>query len=215
MRIAERFDSVTALDLEAPQIVHPVVQCVKGDVTKLEFADDSFDMVLCAEVLEHVPPDGLRAAGAEIARVTRGVAVIGVPYRQDLRACRTTCRVCGRSNPPWGQVNRFDEERLLSLFPGMTMIRRSYVGQTTMRTNAVSAALMALAGNPYGTWDQEEPCIHCGQALGDPAPPTLATRVVARAAVAIGRIQDALSRPQANWIHHAFAKNSRAEPSSL
>ena len=213
VRIAERFDRVTALDLVEPRIVHPGVQCVRGDVTNLDFEDDSFDLVLCAEVLEHVPPGKLEAAGAEIARVTRGVAVIGVPYRQDLRVGRTTCNACGKVNPPWGHVNRFDEERLASLFPGMTIVRRSYVGQTTLRTNAISAALMDLAGNPYGTWDQEEPCVHCGQLLGEPPPRTLARRLAARAAVVIGRAQEALSRPHANWMHVSLAKGSPADPS--
>lgn len=47
------------------------------DIQDLGFGDDEFDLVVCNHVLEHVPDD--RAAVAELARVTRGVAVVSVP----------------------------------------------------------------------------------------------------------------------------------------
>ncbi len=48
-----------------------------GDVCRLPFADDSVDLVIGLEVLEHVP-DTDRAL-AEIARVCSGTAVLSVP----------------------------------------------------------------------------------------------------------------------------------------
>ncbi|MEJ7764117.1 MAG: class I SAM-dependent methyltransferase [Acidimicrobiales bacterium] len=50
-----------------------------GDALSLPFADATFDRVICAEVLEHVPDD--RTAMAEIARVLkpRGTAAVTVP----------------------------------------------------------------------------------------------------------------------------------------
>ncbi len=60
--LADRFDEVVALDLEMPRIEHDRVRCVAGDATALQFDDGSFDAVLCAEVLEHIPPPGLQRA---------------------------------------------------------------------------------------------------------------------------------------------------------
>ncbi len=50
-----------------------------GDATRMPFADDSFDVVIAAEVLEHIPTD--QAAMTEIARVLRpgGIAAVTVP----------------------------------------------------------------------------------------------------------------------------------------
>jgi len=50
-----------------------------GDALYLPFADDTFDRVICAEVLEHIPDD--RGAMAEIARVLKpgGTAAVTVP----------------------------------------------------------------------------------------------------------------------------------------
>ena len=43
--LAERFESVTALDLELPIIETANVECVVGDIWRLEHADSSFDLV--------------------------------------------------------------------------------------------------------------------------------------------------------------------------
>lgn len=58
--LAEKFDKVTAIDLEKPSIDHPRIQCVKGDATNLDFVNETYDLVFCAEVLEHIPPKELK-----------------------------------------------------------------------------------------------------------------------------------------------------------
>ena len=54
------------------------VGAVRGDAGMLPFPGDSFDLVLCTEVLEHLvrPADAVR----ELARVTRGRCVVSVPW---------------------------------------------------------------------------------------------------------------------------------------
>ncbi len=58
-----------------------------ADITRLPFAAGSFDLVICSEVLEHVP-DHMQAV-AEISRVTRpgGQLVISVPCAWPERLC--------------------------------------------------------------------------------------------------------------------------------
>jgi SAM-dependent methyltransferase len=58
-----------------------------GDATCLPFADGSFDKVIAAEVLEHVPAD--QAAMNEIARILRpgGMAAVTVPAWMPERIC--------------------------------------------------------------------------------------------------------------------------------
>ena len=54
---------------------------VQGDALALPFADETFDRVICSEVLEHIPDD--LGAMAELARVLRrgGTMAITVPRR--------------------------------------------------------------------------------------------------------------------------------------
>lgn len=208
LRLADRFDSVVALDLEKPEIDDPRIQSVKGSAAELNFPDQDFDVVLCAEVLEHIPPDLLPVVCSELARVAKKTVVIGVPYKQDLRHGQTTCQSCGRSNPPWGHVNSFDERRLADLFPSLVLENVHFVGTTTAGTNVISAALLDFAGNPYGTWEQEEPCIHCGASIGSPPARTLPQRLATKLGVILNDLQGKFATPRGNWIHARFVRAS-------
>ncbi|OJI07347.1 hypothetical protein BK004_01280 [bacterium CG10_46_32] len=67
--------SVTTLDVEkklAPDVV--------ASVTAIPLADASHDVVLAAEVLEHLPFEDFSKALAEINRVTKQHAVISLPH---------------------------------------------------------------------------------------------------------------------------------------
>src|SRR5579875_4152823 len=93
-RLAAKFEDVTALDLQMPSFDIPGVSRVKGDVQRLQFPDNAFDCIVCTEVLEHVPDAA--AAAREMTRVTRSHILVGVPYRQDTRVGRLTCKHCGK-----------------------------------------------------------------------------------------------------------------------
>ncbi len=62
---------------EAPE--GTVAATVNGDGTRLPFADDTFDRIICSEVMEHIPDDS--AAAAELARVLKpgGTIAVTVP----------------------------------------------------------------------------------------------------------------------------------------
>lgn len=203
--LTEHFPEVTALDLELPVFDIPGVLPAQGDVTRLDFPDDRFDCVVCTEVLEHVPE--VRRAADEISRVARHEVIIGVPYRQDTRVGRTTCATCGRVNPPWGHVNRFDESRLKTLFSQLKPVETSFVWQNHEWTNPVSSWLMDLAGNPWGTYGQDESCIHCGARLTAPVSRSVPQKVLSKAAHRLCRLQSFWTAPRPNWIHMVFRKS--------
>lgn len=206
--LTEHYTVVTALDLERPKFSVERVVTVEGDVTRLEFPANHFDCVLCAEVLEHVT--AAERAAAEIARVAKSDIVIGVPYRQDTRVGKLTCSSCGKVNPPYGHVNTFDEARLRSLFHGLEVAEVSFVGKTEERTNYVSSLLMTAAGNPFGTYDQDEPCAFCGRRMLGPAPRRTFQRMCSRVAVYLDSVQRRVTRPAPNWIHMRLHKPGAA-----
>jgi len=208
--LADRFASVTALDLEMPLVPDARVACAAGDVRRLRMPDNAFDLVICAEVLEHIPPADLSSACNELARITRRHLLIGVPYRQDTRLARTTCSACGECNPPWGHVNRFDEHRLRQLFTGLDVARETFVGRTDASTNFVASFLMNLAGNPYGTYGQDEPCTSCGAALREAPPRAAHQKALTRIAFWASAMTTPFARHRPNWIHVLFSKSGGA-----
>jgi ubiquinone/menaquinone biosynthesis C-methylase UbiE len=213
-RLVGRFARVVALDLAQPEVRYPGVEAVAGDAAALAYPDDAFDTVVCAEVLEHIASADLARACSELARVARRAVVIGVPYRQDLRYGETLCRSCQRPNPPWGHLNAFDEERIRSLFVPLQPAQVTYVGTNRDATNALAAGLMRYAGNPYGTYDQDEPCVHCGAALQPPAPRSFLQKVATKVAYRLERAQQSLVRERASWIHVRFDKPSTRDARS-
>ncbi len=80
--------AIAAAMVEAGEISSAAaITPVAGDATRMPFADDSFDIVIAAEVLEHIPAD--QAAMTEIARVLRpgGIAAVTVPAWLPERIC--------------------------------------------------------------------------------------------------------------------------------
>lgn len=205
---AERFANVIALDLAQPTIDHPKVTCVKGNAADMQFEAASMDFVFCAEVLEHIPPHLLQDTCKEIQRVSRGKILIGVPYKQDTRVGRTTCYSCGAKNPPWGHVNSFDEARLAALFSDCVVEEISFVGSTTEQTNEISARLLDWAGNPFGTYTQDESCIRCDAPLVPPPERSLGQKVLTKLGYWARKPSTLLASPRGNWIHVLFSKRS-------
>lgn len=203
--LSERFSQVTALDLTRPTFDIPHVTNIAGDATNLPFENASFDCVFCTEVLEHIPDVG--KACSEIARVAKADLVVGVPFQQDLGAGCTTCQSCGKTNPPWGHINSFSEQRLLDLFPAMKLVSKSFVGESRQSTSALSRFLMKAGGNPWGTYDQDEPCVHCGAKLVRPERRTFFQRICGAVALRLNSLIAATSAPHGNWIHLVFSRN--------
>lgn len=206
--LTEYFDEVIALDLEMPEFDIPKVTKVKGDVTKLEFSDNHVDVIVCAEVLEHIPGQYLQAACKELSHVAKMQVIVGVPYKQDIRSDKTTCAACGAINPPWGHVNTFDESALQQLFPNMECVAATHIGSIVDQTNALSSWLMTLAGNPWGSYEQDEVCVSCGKKLLRPASRNIFQKVITKLAVILTRIQRKFVSPHPIWVHMVFEKSS-------
>ena len=85
---------------------------VNGDALALPFPDSSFDRVIAAEVLEHLPDDG--AAMAELARVLRpgGTIAVTVPRWYPERICWALTEEYHAPNVPDGHVRIYRRSRL-------------------------------------------------------------------------------------------------------
>ena len=69
---------------------------------------------------------------------------------------------------------------------------------------------MDLAGNPYGTYSQDEPCIHCGRALTPPPERNLTKKVLTKLASWSQSATAIFAKPRGNWMHVLLSKNADA-----
>lgn len=85
----------------------------RADATKLPFRDSSFDVVICSEVLEHIP--GNREAIAELVRVLKPGKnlVVSVPRFLPERICWALSS--DYHNEPGGHIRIYRKRELLSL----------------------------------------------------------------------------------------------------
>lgn len=88
---------------------------VGADARRLPFADDSFDRIIAAEILEHIGDDG--AAVAELARVLRpgGVLAVTVPSWGPEKVCWMLSEDYHAPSVPDGHVRIYTLARLRAL----------------------------------------------------------------------------------------------------
>jgi SAM-dependent methyltransferase len=207
--LTQHFSRVVALDLRRPEWTYPGVETMAGDVTHLPFPDGAFDVVFCAEVLEHVAD--LTRACAEIGRVARHEILVGVPYRQDTRIGRVTCPHCGSISPSWGHLHTFDDNPrgwLRLMGEGWAIAEMSRVGpRRHYTTNRLSTILLQLGGHPWGTYDQDEPCPDCHQRLFPPsAPRSRVAWLCAALGDKLNKAQWRMQTPHETWLHVLFVR---------
>lgn len=97
-----------------PSARDPQLLRVQANAFHLPFRDGLFDVVIAAEVLEHLPGPG--DAAREVRRVLKpgGRFIATVPYREELRP--VICAHCGQLFERNGHLNSFSETTLTELF---------------------------------------------------------------------------------------------------
>lgn len=88
----------------------------QSDVTSIPFKDESFDLVICSEVLEHIPDN--KSAISELMRVLKpgGDLVVSVPRFFPERICWALSE--SYHQEPGGHIRIYRKKELLNLLEG-------------------------------------------------------------------------------------------------
>lgn len=112
---------VVGLDRSSEALRFVGAPVVRGNATDLPFEDSSFDMVLCTEVLEHVPDVQLAQVVQELKRVTRRYVLVSTPNSEDLDMRMIQCPQCRTRSNVYDHVQSFDVDSLSRLFAECTV----------------------------------------------------------------------------------------------
>ena len=156
--LANRLELIS-IDIPHPFPPSPAHKLVFASIEALPFADRAFDMVVCTEVLEHLP-DPLRLHGiSELKRVAKKYLVISVPFKQRVWNEYFKCANCGYVGNTMEHLHHFDEENLAQLFAGYELTKKALIG--TMAGYAPDFMYWAKnhLGNAWPTSDWE--CAGC------------------------------------------------------
>lgn len=132
----------------------------RASVLSLPFADASFDVVVCAETLEHLDPPDLRPAADELMRVARRHVLVTVPNREQLLLNSHRCPRCGTVFHLHGHQSSLGEGDVRALFPGA----RAFDVRGSWRERPFSPALLRLRTETLGLWKHTAHtlCPRCG-----------------------------------------------------
>src|SRR5262249_15843554 len=126
-------------------------------IEAIPFSDQTFDAVVCSEVLEHLGTDTLRAGLAEIRRVLRqGGELHGtVPADENLADLQTVCPHCGEGFHRWGPVQSFSPDRLAEFLRAVgtpCIERKLFVHWPSLNWKGKAGAMLQLCLAKLGSY---------------------------------------------------------------
>lgn len=160
-RLASRYSQVIGLDLSLEALRYVRVSKLLASLKSIPFPDRSFDLVICSEVLEHLPEDIYISASTELQRVANKYLLISVPNNELLEQGMMKCGWCGTVFHSFGHVRTFTVTGLQHHFPQFELYKHILVGPTVKWFSSrwllrIRQWAGGWALNPLAT------CPHCG-----------------------------------------------------
>jgi hypothetical protein len=134
-----------------------------GEIENLPFESNNFDLVICLEVLEHLPEQSFKKGVFELQRVADKYLLVGVPYKENINLRKARCPSCGRIYNADGHFRTFDSlKSLCRLFPQFELMNKSLIGQPYRRYTFWGMWIQHVIIRAYLPWEHYFTCIYCG-----------------------------------------------------
>jgi SAM-dependent methyltransferase len=159
---------LVAFDLSMTALHRLAGPKVCGSAAQMPFRDRSFDLVVCTEMMEHLPEETYGAVEKEISRVANGFILITVPNQENLTENLALCPTCGSQFHIWGHLRTFSCRTLENLFEPFELVRTFAFGDNVESYNkSLLWIRQRLAGG--FAWEEGTACYFC-QATRPPTP---------------------------------------------
>ncbi len=161
--LTENIDTVMGLDISEEALKYLNCKAVLGSIENLPFDDKSFDLVMCMEVLEHLPIKSLSLGVHELQRVAKNYLLISVPFNENIDARKVRCPRCKMIFNIDTHFRNFQTEReLCQLFPDFQLNKKWLCGPSYRRPSRVQLFIQQKILNIYYPLDHYFVCIFCG-----------------------------------------------------
>ena len=196
----ERGHRVVALDLSRHGLQYCQASKVQGSAVQLPFRCQAYDLVLCAEVIEHLTPESRYSLLQEIDRVSRRYILLTVPNNEDLREMQIKCNRCQNLFHAHGHLASFTLSALERLFPykPVKLLTSGHREATWIKP------LLTIRQQVLGcyAWDTFLVCPECHNTEITPPQRTIAVKVLDKVNYLMGR------RREGGWLLALFDKQS-------
>jgi len=149
-QISEKYKTI-GLDISRTALHFVKGGRVAGRCNVLPFRAQSADLVICADVLEHLPEEMLRLAVDELKRVSKRYVMIGVPFKERFEGAYVKCTACAHIFNQFGHLRSFKCSTLDRLFPDLQLVNTEFVGQPRKYLNRFLMLAWQRMGEAYGS----------------------------------------------------------------
>jgi len=122
---------------------------VNADIQNLPIQSDKVDLVICSEVLEHLPESVLKKAIAELKRISKKYILITVPNNEYLQKNYVKCSACKYKFNASYHLNSFDLDSLFLLFSNFNLVYEFKCGKMVRQYNPVLLKIKQRLGNSW------------------------------------------------------------------
>ncbi len=154
--------NVTGVDGSKFALKH--VKCQKkinASIKDLDLKSNSFDLVLCSEVLEHLSEDEFSGSLNKIKNLSRKYVLITAPNAETLRKRFVKCTKCGYEFNAYYHFRSLNKEVLKSLFKEYNLIFYTTCGKKYRYYNNTLAHIKQSFGNGWWETDEKFFCPRC------------------------------------------------------
>ena len=152
---------VIAIDFSQAALKYVKVFTILGTVDVLPFSDRSFDLIICAEVLEHLPVDVYSRTLKQLQRVSDKYIIISVPNNEQIQLSFAKCGVCGSKFHVNHHIRSFTVKDLINLFDKYELINHVFMGPLIRYYPSITLRVSQFFGGFFAPTDFTI-CPQCG-----------------------------------------------------
>lgn len=160
-QILDKYEKILGVDVSEEALKQVKAQTIVAGIDLLPLPDRSFDLVICAEVIEHLPNPIYQQSLLELQRVSQKYILITVPNDEFLRDRFVKCPLCFCTYHRYRHLRSFRLEDLTKLFPLFDYVNHRYLGGLTVRPYRWDTIFRQNLGDH---WNVSEHCLcpQCG-----------------------------------------------------
>jgi len=113
---SSKYERLVGIDFSETALKYVKTEKYLMNIENLIFKDKSFDLVICNEVLEHLPYQEYNSALKEITRVAKKYILVTTPNQEDLESNLVCCPECNAWFNQEYHVRSFNKDKLFKLF---------------------------------------------------------------------------------------------------
>lgn len=160
--LKNKYEKICGIDISNEALKHVKTPKIQGRIENIPFPDNSFDIVLCCEVLEHLPSTIYEKALKEIQRVAKKYLLISVPNGEDLQIGKVKCPNCASSFHVFGHLRSFNLSNMKDLFEFYRLVDYEIVPNYVFPFHDSVIKIKKWFKMDFFTFDDARSCPQCG-----------------------------------------------------